>query len=214
MGRRRLDRPHLLGSGQCYVPRMRVDGSERLGGARAAKPGWGWWRWTVGIWRQLKSPTPRVERRLRLVIDSVVIAVLVTIAAISVGTAAVRRAERRAHDLLQGVEWRTSSTYSLFVAPGMFFHTDRDAQPSITYQFAAPTSLSSLTVRNSPAFPERAVPLVAELSDDGVTFTEVARIDNPFSIWRPAFARRATRYLRLRATSSTWLHLRSIEAHA
>jgi hypothetical protein len=168
----------------------------------------------VGIWRQLKGPKPRVERRLRLVIDSVVIAVFVTSAAISVGSAAVRRSERRAHDVLQGVEWRTSSTYSLFVAPGMFFHTDRDAEPSITYHFAVPTTLSSLTVRNSPAFPERAVPLVAELSDDGVTFTEVAQISDSFSVWRPTFARRATRYLRLRVTRSTWLHLRSIEAHA
>ena len=120
----------------------------------------------------------------------------------------------RAPDLLLGVPWRASSTYPVLIAPLMFFHTDDEASPSITYEFPAPTALSSLVVTNSSWFPERAAPLVAEVSTDGTTFREVARREAIFTTWRPYFVRQQVRFLRLRAPHRTWLHLKRVEAHA
>ena len=95
----------------------------------------------------------------------------------------------------------------------MFFHTDLEASPSITYDLIKSASFSSLTVENSPNYPERAVPLAAEVSSDGVAFREIARIEQVFKLWEPHFRPQTARYLRLRAMKQTWLHLRRIEAH-
>jgi hypothetical protein len=73
--------------------------------------------------------------------------------------------------------------------------------------------VSWLIVKNSTWFPERAAPLAVEVSSDGSSFVEVARIDAVFSTWKPHFARQTVRFLRLRALKTTWLHLGSVAAY-
>lgn len=119
---------------------------------------------------------------------------------------------RDSRDLLAGAEFRASSSYSLFLAPDMFFHTGDELEPSITFDLRSAKSLSSLRVENSEWFEDRSTPLVAELSNDAVHFSAVARIDQPFRVWKPSFAAQSARYVRLKALKRTWLHLRRVQA--
>jgi len=57
---------------------------------------------------------------------------------------------------------------------------------------------------------DRATPLVAEVSNDRVTWSQVARRDEPFGSWKVSFPPRVARYVRLRAAKHTVLHLQAI----
>ena len=63
--------------------------------------------------------------------------------------------------------------------------------------------------RDSCCF-ENATPLIAEVSNDRVTWTQVARSDRDFGSWKPSFPARTARYVRLRVPRWSVLHLASI----
>ena len=126
-------------------------------------------------------------------------------------------------DLARGMRWRTSSigiechpekSDCGGVATNILFHTKVENDPWFEYDFGTPLTFSSLTIQNRSDYgPERAVPLVVEVSNDDKSFTEIARRTESFSKWSPRFAAQHARYLRLRVARESILHLESIKVH-
>jgi len=129
----------------------------------------------------------------------------------------------RKPDLAAGKPWRTSSVgYACHpersdcggAVTDIFFHTRTENNPWFEYDFGTPLAFSSLTIKNRSDFgPERAVPLVVEVSNDDQSFREIARRDDVFSTWRPSFPTERARYLRLRVPRESILHLEAVRVH-
>jgi len=134
----------------------------------------------------------------------------------------VRLATRKP-DLAHGKPWQTSSAaYECHpkksecgaVSTDILFHTRQESNPWFEYDFGSPISFSSLAVRNrTDVAPEKAIPLIAEVSDDHEHFREIARQDAPFWVWKPSFPTQRARYLRLRVPRETMLHLEAIQVY-
>jgi hypothetical protein len=96
----------------------------------------------------------------------------------------------------------------------ILFHTRDELNPWFEYDFGARMEFSSLLVENrQDAEGERAVPLIAEVGDDGEHFREVARRDSDFSTWKPSFPKVAARFVRLRVPRRSMLHLENVEVY-
>jgi F5/8 type C domain len=121
-------------------------------------------------------------------------------------------------DLARGKAWRASSIgYAACTSPAQecrssyFFHTKAERQPWVEVDLGEPLLFSELRVRNrSDCCTERALPLVVEVSDDAQTFRPVAERTTNFRTWTPRFEPVRARYVRLRASGSTILHLRRV----
>ncbi|HEX3597790.1 MAG TPA: hypothetical protein VHU80_21930, partial [Polyangiaceae bacterium] len=59
----------------------------------------------------------------------------------------------------------------------------------------------------------RAVPLIAEVGDDGQHFRQVARREDEFSTWSPSFPSVTARYVRLRVPRRSMLHLEEVDVY-
>jgi hypothetical protein len=126
-------------------------------------------------------------------------------------------------DLAKGTPWRVSSIGTEChpeksdcggVKTDILFHTRLEKDPWVEYDFGSPVEFSSLTILNRSDYgPERAVPLVVEVSNDGKSFTEVVRRADPFATWKPSFTRQRARYLRLRVARESILHLEAVKVH-
>jgi F5/8 type C domain-containing protein len=126
-------------------------------------------------------------------------------------------------DLAKSAPWRASSVGTEChpeksdcggVKTDIFFHTRLEQDPWLEYDFGTPLSFSSLTVKNRSDFgPERAIPLVVEVSNDGKSFKEVIRRTDAFKTWSPSFTPQRARYLRLRVARESILHLESVQVH-
>lgn len=126
-------------------------------------------------------------------------------------------------NLAAGKPWRTSSKW-IDCDPNIgrcgphvtriLFHTGEDESPWFELDLGAPTAFSSVSVQNrSDHLPERAVPLVLEVSDDQASWKELARRDELFSTWRPSFPTTTARFVRLRVPRRSFLHLESVRVH-
>ncbi|MEI9951942.1 MAG: discoidin domain-containing protein [Pseudomonadota bacterium] len=170
--------------------------------------------------KRLVANAQRVLWRLEWVklkrIVRVVLAVLVPVAAI-IGLWPTRP------DLGKGAPWRVSSigvechpekSDCGGVKTDILFHTRLEQEPWFEYDFGAPVSFSSLSIQNRTDYgPERAVPLVVEVSNDDKSFKEVARRIDSFTTWKPSFTPQSARYLRLRVARESILHLESVKVH-
>ena len=126
-------------------------------------------------------------------------------------------------DLAVGKPWQASSFYPGYTASGLkptkptegaFFCTGEDTNPWWSVDLVKPTAVGSVTLVNrGDCCIERATPLVVELSNDGVTWREVARRNDSFRTWRPSFKATKTRYLRVRSLRRTYLHLKDVRVH-
>ena len=121
-------------------------------------------------------------------------------------------------DLAAGRPFRLSSTLSTWAAcvanngcSGLMFHTETESNPWVEIDLGAPRKVRRVEVVNrGDCCAERATPLVAEVSTDRVTWTQVARREEPFGTWKASFPARVARYVRLRAARHTVLHLQAI----
>lgn len=123
-------------------------------------------------------------------------------------------------DLAAGRPWRTSSTletcrvqerYCASAHTDIFFHTLEERNPWLEIDLGKPTSFSLVEVTNrSDCCPDRAVPLVIEVGNDQTQWREVARRRDTFSKWRAEFAPTTARYVRLRVTRRSLLHLEKV----
>jgi hypothetical protein len=125
-------------------------------------------------------------------------------------------------DLLAGRPFQTSSEWAKCDAARascggattrIFFHTNEELKPSITYDLGRIARLKRLEVTNRrDAASERAVPLVIQTSIDGQHWKEVARRDYWFDVWRADFTATDARYLKLLVDRRSILHLERVQA--
>jgi hypothetical protein len=167
-------------------------------------------RFARGLVGDLSAPVARYRALLARRAASVIVAVAIGIALVTgIVTAATTKP-----NLLRHAASRTSSLYSPFDAKNTELHTNLDDRPWIEFDPGAATSISSLTIENRrDCCEDRAVPLVVEVSLDGVRFEEVARRSHAFRVWAPRFSPVTARFLRLSVPRKTFLHLRRVMAH-
>ena len=125
-------------------------------------------------------------------------------------------------DLAPNARWSASSAEAGYTGTGrgfappdfkvpVFFHTTEQPSPSITFDLDRIVDVRAVTVVNrGDCCDDRAVPLVVEVSEDQSTWREVARRTATFRRWEASFAPTAARWVRLRATRATRLHLESV----
>jgi hypothetical protein len=126
-------------------------------------------------------------------------------------------------DLALGRPWKTSSTL-LTCDPAhsscggqvteIFFHTRDEDSPWISFDLGSDKTVKRVDVRNRlDCCQDRAVPLVVEVSDDEAHWTQVAWRDAGFTRWTARFRPVHARYVRLRASRHTTLHLEGVAIH-
>ena len=97
-----------------------------------------------------------------------------------------------------GKPWRTSSARRRRTREHAFPH-ERGDEPVVRIDLGEIKPIRRLYIKNrTDSNGERAVPLVAELSNDRSNWHLVARRDSPFVIWEPSFTPSKARYVRLR----------------
>jgi hypothetical protein len=126
-------------------------------------------------------------------------------------------------DLVEGRAWEASSSLAACrpiakggcpANSGVFFQTKEEENPWILYDLEKPTRFSRIDVENSrTGFTERAVPLIVEVGDDQVAWREVARMTVDFKDWTTTFPVVTARYVRLRVSRVTSLHLARVSLH-
>jgi hypothetical protein len=90
----------------------------------------------------------------------------------------------------------------------MFFHTTEEDKPWVEIDLGAPQKFSRVEVVNrEDCCPERAVPLVIEVSDDQKNWRDVARRTEVFREWETTFNQVSARYVRARVDRRSVLHL-------
>lgn len=145
---------------------------------------------------------------------------LLLLAALFVGGWLSTQRLRLGPDLAAGKPWRASS--SLYtctpalhrcesVNTDVFFHTQEEKDPWVEIDLGANTRFDRIEVTNrSDCCPDRAVPLVAEVSRDRTSWREVSRRTETFSVWEARFAPQNVRYVRLRVPRRSLLHLEKV----
>ena len=117
-------------------------------------------------------------------------------------------------DLAAGKPWHTSSALSAAYSAKILFHTNEEMGPWFEIDLGEIMPVRRLFIKNrSDARWERAVPLIAELSNDRSNWQTVARRESPFSIWEPSFAPTKAHYVRLRVPRVTFLHLEQVKVY-
>lgn len=138
-------------------------------------------------------------------------------AALIIGAVLGLTHSKKKPDLAAGKPWKTSST-GLTCYPqrhqcgsattDILFHTQEEDNPWFEIDLKAPTSFRQIDVHNrSDCCPDRAVPLVIEISDDRQKWQEIARRNETFDVWTATFNEQKARYVRARALRHTTLHL-------
>jgi hypothetical protein len=126
--------------------------------------------------------------------------------------------ERRA-DLAVGKPWKTSSMVMGCRSPkqscgesaSFFFQTHEEDRPWIEIDLGSVVNVSAVRVINrKDCCPDRAIPLVVELSSDQKQYREVLRRTRTFMSFRGDFPTQRARWVRVRALRKTWLHLQGV----
>lgn len=125
-----------------------------------------------------------------------------------------------APDLAAGKPWRASSGTEVCrpaehrcagVKSDMFFTTNEEKEPWVEIDLGKTMPFNRVDVVNrDDCCPDRAVPLVIEVSRDGKQFREVMRRNDTFSRWTAKFAPQKARYVRLRVLRRSILHLNQV----
>lgn len=172
---------------------------------------------------ELGRPGDRLVRKLlfqRFVRSLLALLVLAAVVWLAIATADYLG---RKPNLAAGKPWRASSTWAVCepeirrcgpLRSRIFFHTLDDATPWVEFDLLAPSTFSEVYVRNrTDSVPDRAVPLMIEVSDDAKTWRLVSRRDETFVTWTARFAPVTARYVRLRVDRRTQFHLEVVEIH-
>jgi hypothetical protein len=167
-------------------------------------------RFSEGLVWELDAPLRRLDqlraqRALRLALFAAICGLIVFgIWSIPLG-----------RDLAKDKPFVTSSTNASCDQPrkcgALLFHTKEERNPWVQFDLGAVHSVRRVEVKNrTDCCPERAVPLVVELSTDGSAFSEVDRIDEDFTEWTAKFSSQKARYVRLRVPRVSVLHLEAV----
>lgn len=120
-------------------------------------------------------------------------------------------------ELSAGKPWTTSSS-AMTCDPehkscggaetSILFHTAEDAEPWFEIDLGQVQELTRIEVTNrSDCCPERAVPLIVEVSLDKLAYRTVARKFSVFGRWSQRFTPTRGRYVRFRVARRSFLHL-------
>jgi len=126
------------------------------------------------------------------------------------------RAIARGPNLVEGKHFRASSSLPGCATDEMcaaqMFHTAEENSPWVEFDLGAAKKIHEIEVKNRvDCCQDRAVPMVAEISSDRVHWREVGRRDAEFSTWTLTFAPTPARYVRLRVSRRTMLHLNDVK---
>lgn len=123
-------------------------------------------------------------------------------------------------DLAKGKPWKASSAYPNFnlaehtcdgTETYVFFHTREEEHPWFEIDLGAPQMVRRLDVRNRmDGLRDRAVPIIAEVSENGREWREVSRRTTTFETWTAKFAPVKARYVRLKVLKRTFFHLEQV----
>jgi hypothetical protein len=181
--------------------------------ARAAQ------RWLAGLLEHLELAASELLR-LKLERNVRVGAVLIVAVAAAIAGVVAIGAIRRGPDLAAGKPWRTSSTlahcqpaqrWCAETRTAIFFHTKEEDAPWLEIDLGSAQRISRVEVTNRSDFgPERAVPLLIELSTDGKNYWPAASRVAVFEQWDATFAPRQARYVRLTVQRRTVFHLERV----
>jgi hypothetical protein len=127
-------------------------------------------------------------------------------------------------DLARGKPFRTSSKW-MDCHPerqdcggthtSIMFHTLEEKEPWFELDLGKPQRFARVEVVNrSDCCPDRAIPLVLEVGNDPQHFRAIAKRKQPFSEWDVEFAPVTARYVRLRVTRRSTLHLERVSVRA
>jgi hypothetical protein len=177
------------------------------------------WRlrpFTAALLRQLDVPRTelgflRIERALR--VGFLIMLVVVPLA----GLMALLHLRDEARDLAATRPWRASSaglqacrSPKQFCddSPSFFFHTNEENNAWVEIDLGGPARFSEVRLVNrADCCRDRAVPLVIEVGDDQTKWKQVARQDRSFRTLKAEFKPVTARYVRVRTTRKTYLHL-------
>lgn len=163
-------------------------------------------------------------RRRSVVLARIAAATLVVFGLATIGVVRVVERVRAPVDLAAGRPFTLSSSW----APchpeenecggfpmKLLFHTNEQLHPWFQLDLGTPApQYSRLAIRNrTDVALMRCLPLVVEVSDDGVSFREVARQTEKFVDWSPTFPPQTARFIRLRTDRQSTLHLESVKVY-
>jgi hypothetical protein len=159
----------------------------------------------------------RVERWLRT--GSVVVLLLTALIG---GNVALSRMSK-GKDLALGKPWRTSSKFADCEPQHMqcggkrtaiFFHTNDEENPWFELDFGKLQSFGAIEVDNrDDCCPDRAIPMIVEVSNDKQKWKQVGRRDDPFRTFHMSFTPVSARYLRLRIPRHVAFHLERVSVY-
>ena len=151
-------------------------------------------------------------------------ALLVVLLAILVALLHYTTEVAKGPDLALEKPWRTSSVRERCKPAArrcagartrIVFHTEVEQDPWFELDLRRAVTLSLVEVENrEDCCPDRAIPLIVEVSTDRETWTEVMRRSETFYEWQARFAPRKARYVRLRVPRETVLHLTRVSVYA
>jgi hypothetical protein len=93
------------------------------------------------------------------------------------------------------------------------FHTNNQKNAWVQLDLGEEKRVRQVVVYNRATNPQRAVPLVVELSSDRRSWDEVAKREEVFDIWTADFSSKKARYVRLRKLNKDFLHLAEVEVY-
>lgn len=97
----------------------------------------------------------------------------------------------------------------------IFFHTLEQNDPWLEIDLGAPRRFAAVEVDNrDDCCPDRAIPLIFEVSDNQRVWKKIARRDEPFRSLRQEFSPVTARYLRLRVPRRVAFHLERVGVFA
>ena len=167
-------------------------------------------RFAEGLVRDLEAPKREMDRFLAQRWSRVVMVGAVVLA---LGMGA--RTLAMGPNLAEGKPVRTSSSWSGCIGDpmcsGILFHTNDENNPWAEIDLGAPKTIHRIEVTNrDDCCAERAIPLIAETSLDGRTWSEVGRRDKDFTTWTIKLPSKTVRYVKLRVPRQTVFHLKQI----
>jgi len=123
------------------------------------------------------------------------------------------------YDLAASASWQASSQFapecacqspeqSCAACPNFFFCTAEEERPSIVFDLHRVEKLSAVVVENRrDCCPERALPLMVQVSHDQKHWKTVATRKDEFSTWRADFHTEKARWVKLSVGRRNFLHL-------
>jgi hypothetical protein len=162
------------------------------------------------LYRDLEAPRRRVDRILvrRLLhfagAGVVVLAIVLAIRSLALGPNLVVPGHFHASSSLPNCANEEGCANQMF-------HTNMEPSPWVEFDLGGLKNIRLIEAKNRvDCCQERAVPIVAEVSTDHVHWKEVAHRETEFSTWTVKLPPTPARYVKLRVTKPSMLHLKDV----